>query len=201
MKPVASSSWSSIQLAPASCHWLHLQRRARARAIFISSLLRPASHNKLTRLACMQDLLETVEGEDARVIQCLQDYREELTSSTCKQQVHKLTQRASQDIRMDEPLADACYEDRARLCQGVQPVRVLFPDSYSAVSACQPCPLRPHVCLGICYEDRVCLCQGAQLERARASAGASSLDLPLDFRIKKSLACTSSLLPHPCLST
>ena len=37
--------------------------------------------------------------------------------------MHRLTARASQDVRMDEPLADACFEDRSRLCDGVQPVR------------------------------------------------------------------------------
>ncbi|BDA41257.1 probable Golgi apparatus protein 1 [Coccomyxa sp. Obi] len=68
-----------------------------------------------------RDSLDTVEGFDARVIQCLQDYRDELAGPECRKQVHVLTQRASQDIRFDEPLADACYEDRARLCDGVQP--------------------------------------------------------------------------------
>ena len=51
----------------------------------------------------------------------LQDYRDELAKPKCRKQVHVLTQRAGQDIRFDEPLADACYEDRARLCEGVQP--------------------------------------------------------------------------------
>lgn len=74
----------------------------------------------------LQDTLDSVEGFDARVIQCLQDYREELQEQECRDQVHVLTKRASQDIRFDEPLADACYEDRARLCDGVQPVNYLF---------------------------------------------------------------------------
>ena len=52
-----------------------------------------------------------------------QDYRDELATPACKAQVHKLSERASQDIRFDEPLADACYEDRNKLCDGVQPVR------------------------------------------------------------------------------
>lgn len=66
--------------------------------------------------------MDNVESFDALVIQCLQDYRDELVAPGCQAQVKKLTERASQDIRFDEPLADACYEDRARLCQGVQPV-------------------------------------------------------------------------------
>ena len=52
-----------------------------------------------------------------------QDYRDELATPACKAQVHKLSERASQDVRFDEPLADACYEDRNKLCDGVQPVR------------------------------------------------------------------------------
>lgn len=68
-----------------------------------------------------KESLDNIEGFDARVIQCLQDYRDELLDPQCKQQVHKLTQRASEDIRFDEPLADACYEDRAKFCDGVQP--------------------------------------------------------------------------------
>ena len=69
--------------------------------------------------------MENVESFDALVIQCLQDFRDELMVPACKTQVKKLNERASQDIRFDEPLADACYEDRARLCQGVQPVSAL----------------------------------------------------------------------------
>ena len=52
---------------------------------------------------------------------CEQDYRDELATPECKSQVHKLSERASQDVRFDEPLADACYEDRNKLCDGVQP--------------------------------------------------------------------------------
>ncbi len=53
-----------------------------------------------------------------------QDYRDELATPACKAEVHKLSERASQDVRFDEPLADACYEDRNKLCDGVQPVRI-----------------------------------------------------------------------------
>ena len=66
--------------------------------------------------------MDTVKGFDARVIQCLQDYKDELQQPACKEQVHVLTKQASQDIRFDEPLADACFEDRTRLCDGVQAV-------------------------------------------------------------------------------
>lgn len=68
-----------------------------------------------------KDSLDSIAGYDGRVIECLQDYKEELITPACKDRVHKLTERASQDIRMDRPLADACYEDRQRLCEGIVP--------------------------------------------------------------------------------
>jgi hypothetical protein len=50
----------------------------------------------------------------------------------CQKQVHVLAMRASQDVRLDEPLADACYDDRAKLCDGVQPVRARAPSFAAA---------------------------------------------------------------------
>ena len=102
--------------------------------------------------AQQQDSLDSVEGFDARVVQCLQDYRDELATPECRAQVHVLTKRASQDIRFDEPLADACFEDRTRLCDGVQPVRV----------CCACVRVRAFVCMIV----RVCACTCA---RARIS--------------------------------
>eukprot|EP00959_Pyramimonas_sp_CCMP1952_P237520 4963888-Pyramimonas_sp.AAC.1 len=46
---------------------------------------------------------------------------DELNAPGCKTIVHKVTERAAEDIRMDRPLADACYEDRKTLCSGVSP--------------------------------------------------------------------------------
>ena len=62
-------------------------------------------------------------GQDGRVTQCLVDYHSELQDQQCTQQVHRVMERASQDIRMDVALANACSEDRLRLCAGLQPVR------------------------------------------------------------------------------
>eukprot|EP00854_Cymbomonas_tetramitiformis_P013737 gene13737-16236_t len=68
-----------------------------------------------------KDSLDSIAGYDGRVIECLQDYKDELVAPTCKDRVHKLTERSGEDIRMDRPLADACFEDRKRLCAGVAP--------------------------------------------------------------------------------
>ncbi|GBF91963.1 hypothetical protein Rsub_04687 [Raphidocelis subcapitata] len=60
-------------------------------------------------------------GADGSVINCLQDYSAELASDECRAQVKKYKELASQDIRFDAPLADACYSDRQALCAGVPP--------------------------------------------------------------------------------
>jgi len=68
-----------------------------------------------------KDSLDSIAGYDGRVIECLQDYKEELQDPACQKRVHKLTTRAASDIRFDRPLADACYEDRQKLCKDVAP--------------------------------------------------------------------------------
>ena len=53
--------------------------------------------------------MNDVASPDARVVECLQDYREELTNPQCKKRVHILTARAAEDMRFDRPLSQACY--------------------------------------------------------------------------------------------
>ena len=43
-----------------------------------------------------KDSLDSIAGYDGRVIECLQDYKEELVTPACKDRVHKLTERAAQ---------------------------------------------------------------------------------------------------------
>lgn len=71
---------------------------------------------------CVQDL-DDIDTYDSSVINCLQDYSAEIKSGECKGQVKKYVQLASQDIRFDVPLAEACYEDRQKFCANVPPVR------------------------------------------------------------------------------
>jgi Golgi apparatus protein 1 len=68
-----------------------------------------------------KDSLDSIAGYDGRVVECLQDYKEELATPACRDRVHKLTERAAADIRMDRPLSDACMDDQAKLCKDVQP--------------------------------------------------------------------------------
>ncbi len=73
---------------------------------------------------CPQDL-DDIDTYDSSVINCLQDYSAEIKSSECKRQVKKYLVLASQDIRFDVTLAEACYEDRTKYCDHVPPVRRL----------------------------------------------------------------------------
>jgi hypothetical protein len=74
----------------------------------------------------------------AAVMNCLQDFREEIRSDACKSQVHKYVELAAQDIRFDVQLADACYNDRMTLCAAVPPVSLpMF--LYAARPCCLPC--------------------------------------------------------------
>lgn len=70
-----------------------------------------------------KESLDSVEGFDARVIICLQDFRDELSDEECRKSVHRVIQRAAEDIRFDEPLADACYQDRKQFCPNAHAVR------------------------------------------------------------------------------
>mgnify|MGYP001807030219 CR=1 FL=1 len=46
----------------------------------------------------------------------------EITSPSCRSMVRKYKELAAEDIRFDVPLAEACFEDRQRLCATVPPV-------------------------------------------------------------------------------
>lgn len=84
------------------------------------------------RDACESDLkntcgtsLEEMDNSDSvkqTGLNCLQQYKEELKSDKCKAEVHRRMSRAARDIRFDEVLANACYDDRAKFCNDVQPV-------------------------------------------------------------------------------
>lgn len=63
---------------------------------------------------------------DSTVINCLQDFNSEIKNTECKRLVKKYIALASEDIRFDVPLAEACAEDRQKLCSAVAPVRVAY---------------------------------------------------------------------------
>lgn len=73
-------------------------------------------------MVCYLQDLDDIDTYDSSVINCLQDYSTEIKSNECKGQVKKYVTLASQDIRFDVPLAEACYEDRQKYCASVPPV-------------------------------------------------------------------------------
>jgi len=65
--------------------------------------------------------MDYVHGVDGKVLNCLQDHREELKAPECTEEVHKNMERRSEDVRFNYPLAHACREDRARVCPDLNP--------------------------------------------------------------------------------
>lgn len=53
---------------------------------------------------------------------CLQDYRDTLVNSKCRDEVHKVMARASEDIRFNQMLSEACLTDREVHCSTTQQV-------------------------------------------------------------------------------
>lgn len=67
---------------------------------------------------------------------------DEIQSGVCKSQVRHYQQLAAEDIRFDIPLADACYEDRQKLCANVPPVRpfeIIFCSLCAVPTVCWAC--------------------------------------------------------------
>jgi len=87
----------------------------------LDSRLRTACEADIYSMCAFFGDLDSVESDDSSVIRCLQDYAQEITNPSCKQQVKKYQELASEDIRFDAPLADACYEDRRSFCSAVPP--------------------------------------------------------------------------------
>ena len=56
---------------------------------------------------------------------CLQDSRKLLVDSKCKDEVHKVMARASEDIRFNQMLSEACLTDREVHCNTTQQVMQL----------------------------------------------------------------------------
>jgi hypothetical protein len=86
--------------------------------------------------ACEEDLkttctnsIEEMEKEDLKKtsgLNCLQQFKDELKSQECKDQIARRTSRAARDIRFDDVLANACQDDRKKYCNDVQPVSVVL---------------------------------------------------------------------------
>ena len=63
------------------------------------------------------------DNEEGQIISCLQDSQPRLMNLECRDQVHKVMVRGSEDIRFNQLLADACLSDREQFCGTTQQVQ------------------------------------------------------------------------------
>lgn len=83
----------------------------------LSSLFAPTQNVRNRDKACLQALVVAGAGamQDSTFLQYLPD-------GSCKSMIYEYQKLAAQDVRFDVPLADACMDDRMKLCGNVQPV-------------------------------------------------------------------------------
>lgn len=89
----------------------------RATDVRLDSSLRDACKEDIVRTCGWQDEYE--EG-DGVVMACLQDHRNTLIESKCKDEVHKAIARASENIRFNQMLSEHCLHDRELHCNTTQ---------------------------------------------------------------------------------
>ncbi|KXZ55868.1 hypothetical protein GPECTOR_2g1419 [Gonium pectorale] len=94
---------------------------SRVRDFRLDSRLRSTCENDIYNMCAFFGDVDSLETEDVSVVKCLQDYMNEITNPMCKSLVKKYKELAAEDIRFDVPLAEACFEDRQRLCANVPP--------------------------------------------------------------------------------
>eukprot|EP00798_Chlamydomonas_sp_ICE-L_P019976 gene19976-26687_t len=87
----------------------------------LDSKLRNACEDEIFNMCAYFGDLDDIDTYDTSVINCLQDYSDEISNKKCLKQVNKYVELASQDIRFDVPLAEACYEDRQKFCGAIPP--------------------------------------------------------------------------------
>ncbi len=68
--------------------------------------------------------LQELDESEGQIVACLQDSRDMLMNMQCREQVHKVMARASEDIRFNQMLADACFNDREQFCSTTQQVSI-----------------------------------------------------------------------------
>ena len=66
--------------------------------------------------------LQDLGDSKGQIVSCLQDFRDTLMSMQCREQVHQVMARASEDMRFNQMLADACFNDREQFCSTTQQV-------------------------------------------------------------------------------
>ncbi|UPQ97486.1 putative Golgi apparatus protein [Chloropicon primus] len=59
--------------------------------------------------------------DDSTVVNCLVDYRDEITNEECKAQVEKKIVGGSKNIRLNRRAFEACFDDQNKYCRDVKP--------------------------------------------------------------------------------
>eukprot|EP00884_Botryococcus_braunii_P009910 jgi/Botrbrau1/18920/Bobra.177_2s0074.1 len=68
-----------------------------------------------------QEGIDNTDRRDSFHVFCLANFKDELTSEKCKEEVHKFMMRAFENIRFNFLMSESCYPDRQRLCAGYLP--------------------------------------------------------------------------------
>ena len=80
--------------------------------------------------------LQELDESEGQIVSCLQDSRDMLMNMQCRDQVHKVMARASEDIRFNQMLADACFNDREQFCSTTQQVNFDAAAAHVHLSSC-----------------------------------------------------------------
>ncbi|CAI5512031.1 unnamed protein product [Closterium sp. Naga37s-1] len=152
-------------------HGTHHITHSRAVDFRLDASLRKYCHKDIVE-TCYPDAedISDVANWDSKVMECLQDYKEELKDPRCRQQVHRLTKRAAEDIRFDHPLHDACQPDQEKLCKDV-------PSGHARVFTC----LQDH------RKDLRPVCRAALFDQEIRYAG------DIDFKFAMRQACADEM--------
>ncbi|GIL70396.1 hypothetical protein Vretimale_3583 [Volvox reticuliferus] len=94
---------------------------ARVREFRLDSRLRKTCKTDIYNMCAFLGEVDNLDIEDESVVRCLQDYMNEIQDSACRALVRKYKELAAEDIRFDVPLAEACFDDRQRLCANIPP--------------------------------------------------------------------------------
>ncbi len=89
-------------------------------AAFLHSMLQAPCLS--TSMQMFRVALQELDESEGQIVACLQDSRDMLMNMQCREQVHKVMARASEDIRFNQMLADACFNDREQFCSTTQQV-------------------------------------------------------------------------------
>ena len=126
-------------------------------AAFLHSMLQaPCLSTSMQSWVKFRVALQELDESEGQIVACLQDSRDMLMNMQCREQVHKVMARASEDIRFNQMLADACFNDREQFCSTTQQVSFGFLLQLLHLFTCQAAHLLL-LCLQSCTFDKVLL--------------------------------------------